>query len=93
MSNVEQVDSIEEAMRLAIEHSYHVKGTTYPNPPVGAVILDQDGRVVGVGATAAGRRRPRRGHRAAPGRAVWPPAASRWSPSSRVTTTARLRRA
>ncbi|OBK20899.1 riboflavin biosynthesis protein RibD [Mycobacterium asiaticum] len=38
-------------MRLAIEHSYQVKGTTYPNPPVGAVIVDQEGRVVGVGAT------------------------------------------
>jgi diaminohydroxyphosphoribosylaminopyrimidine deaminase / 5-amino-6-(5-phosphoribosylamino)uracil reductase len=51
MSSVEKVDSIEEAMRLAIEHSCHVKGGTYPNPPVGAVILDQDCRVVGVGAT------------------------------------------
>ncbi|HTY30296.1 bifunctional diaminohydroxyphosphoribosylaminopyrimidine deaminase/5-amino-6-(5-phosphoribosylamino)uracil reductase RibD [Mycobacterium sp.] len=38
-------------MRLAIEHSYQVKGTTYPNPPVGAVIVDPQGRVVGVGAT------------------------------------------
>ncbi|BDB43117.1 MULTISPECIES: bifunctional diaminohydroxyphosphoribosylaminopyrimidine deaminase/5-amino-6-(5-phosphoribosylamino)uracil reductase RibD [Mycobacterium] len=47
----EQVKSLEEAMRLAIEHSYQVKGTTYPNPPVGAVIVDQEGRVVGVGAT------------------------------------------
>lgn len=47
----EQVKSIDEAMRLAIEHSYQVKGTTYPNPPVGAVIVDQEGRVVGVGAT------------------------------------------
>ncbi|WP_310785991.1 bifunctional diaminohydroxyphosphoribosylaminopyrimidine deaminase/5-amino-6-(5-phosphoribosylamino)uracil reductase RibD [Mycobacterium sp. Z3061] len=47
----EQVKSIEEAMKLAIEHSYQVKGTTYPNPPVGAVIVDQEGRVVGVGAT------------------------------------------
>jgi diaminohydroxyphosphoribosylaminopyrimidine deaminase/5-amino-6-(5-phosphoribosylamino)uracil reductase len=49
--SVEQVKSIEEAMRLAIEHSYQVKGTTYPNPPVGAVIVDQEGRVVGVGGT------------------------------------------
>ena len=38
-------------MRLAIEHSNQVKGTTYPNPPVGAVILDADGEVVGVGGT------------------------------------------
>ena len=43
----EQVKSIDEAMKLAIEHSYQVKGTTYPNPPVGAVIVDQEGRVVG----------------------------------------------
>ena len=28
-----------------------VKGATYPNPPVGAVILDRDGEIVGVGAT------------------------------------------
>lgn len=50
--STEQVDSIEAAMRLAIQQSYQVKGTTYPNPPVGAVILDPEGRVVGVGGTA-----------------------------------------
>jgi diaminohydroxyphosphoribosylaminopyrimidine deaminase/5-amino-6-(5-phosphoribosylamino)uracil reductase len=44
-------DSLEAAMRLAIDQSNHVKGTTYPNPPVGAVVLDSDGEVVGVGAT------------------------------------------
>lgn len=49
---LERVDSIESAMRLAIEQSYRVKGTTYPNPPVGAVILDPQDRVVGVGGTA-----------------------------------------
>jgi diaminohydroxyphosphoribosylaminopyrimidine deaminase/5-amino-6-(5-phosphoribosylamino)uracil reductase len=49
--SVEQVNSIDAAMRLAIEHSYQVKGATYPNPPVGAVIVDPDGRVVGVGGT------------------------------------------
>lgn len=38
-------------MRLAIEQSNRVKGSTYPNPPVGAVILDRDGEVAGVGAT------------------------------------------
>lgn len=38
-------------MRLAIEQSEAVKGSTYPNPPVGAVILDADGQVVGVGGT------------------------------------------
>ncbi|OBH09164.1 bifunctional diaminohydroxyphosphoribosylaminopyrimidine deaminase/5-amino-6-(5-phosphoribosylamino)uracil reductase RibD [Mycobacterium sp. E1747] len=44
-------DGLDAAMRLAIEQSNHVKGTTYPNPPVGAVILDADGVVVGVGGT------------------------------------------
>ncbi|EUA90678.1 cytidine and deoxycytidylate deaminase zinc-binding region family protein [Mycobacterium ulcerans str. Harvey] len=48
---VEQVKSLEEAMRLAIEQSMLVKGTTYPNPPVGAVIVDQEGWVVGIGGT------------------------------------------
>ncbi|MGV7699221.1 bifunctional diaminohydroxyphosphoribosylaminopyrimidine deaminase/5-amino-6-(5-phosphoribosylamino)uracil reductase RibD [Mycobacterium kansasii] len=48
---VEQVKSIEDAMRLAIDQSYLVKGSTYPNPPVGAVIVDTEGRVVGVGGT------------------------------------------
>jgi diaminohydroxyphosphoribosylaminopyrimidine deaminase/5-amino-6-(5-phosphoribosylamino)uracil reductase len=43
--------NVEAAMRLAIEQSELVKGTTYPNPPVGAVILDRDGEVAGVGAT------------------------------------------
>lgn len=38
-------------MRLAIEQADRVKGGTYPNPPVGAVILDADGQVAGVGAT------------------------------------------
>jgi diaminohydroxyphosphoribosylaminopyrimidine deaminase/5-amino-6-(5-phosphoribosylamino)uracil reductase len=43
--------NVEAAMRLAIELSEQVKGTTYPNPPVGAVILDRDGEIAGVGAT------------------------------------------
>ena len=38
-------------MRLAVEQSEVVKGSTYPNPPVGAVILGADGQVVGVGGT------------------------------------------
>ncbi|MBS1693339.1 MAG: bifunctional diaminohydroxyphosphoribosylaminopyrimidine deaminase/5-amino-6-(5-phosphoribosylamino)uracil reductase RibD [Actinobacteria bacterium] len=38
-------------MRLAIEQADRVKGGTYPNPPVGAVILDAYGRVVATGAT------------------------------------------
>ena len=45
------VNSLDAAMRLAMELSFKVKGTTYPNPPVGAVIVDQEGKVVGVGAT------------------------------------------
>lgn len=40
------------AMRLAIEQAQRVKGSTYPNPAVGAVILSPSGEVVGVGATA-----------------------------------------
>ena len=51
MNQPQSVESVDAAMRLAIEQSYLVKGTTYPNPPVGAVIVDQEGRVVGVGAT------------------------------------------
>ncbi len=47
----QSVNSLDAAMRLAVEQSYRVKGTTYPNPPVGAVILDPEGKVVGVGAT------------------------------------------
>lgn len=39
-------------MAAAIEQSDRVKGRTYPNPPVGAVILDRDGQIAGVGATA-----------------------------------------
>lgn len=38
-------------MRRAIDQANAVKGTTYPNPPVGAVILDRDGEVAGVGGT------------------------------------------
>lgn len=38
-------------MRLAIEQAERVKGSTYPNPPVGAVILDVDGQVAGIGGT------------------------------------------
>jgi diaminohydroxyphosphoribosylaminopyrimidine deaminase/5-amino-6-(5-phosphoribosylamino)uracil reductase len=45
------VSPYDDAMRLAIEHAEQVKGATYPNPPVGAVILDSAGEVVGVGGT------------------------------------------
>ncbi|MBU9764900.1 bifunctional diaminohydroxyphosphoribosylaminopyrimidine deaminase/5-amino-6-(5-phosphoribosylamino)uracil reductase RibD [Mycobacterium sp. TNTM28] len=41
----------EAMMRSAIEQAEQVKGTTYPNPPVGAVIADCDGQIVGVGGT------------------------------------------
>jgi diaminohydroxyphosphoribosylaminopyrimidine deaminase/5-amino-6-(5-phosphoribosylamino)uracil reductase len=41
----------DDAMRMAIRHAEEVKGATYPNPPVGAVILDSSGEVVGVGGT------------------------------------------
>lgn len=42
---------IAAAMRLAVEQSRAVKGATYPNPPVGAVILDSSGDVAGAGGT------------------------------------------
>ncbi|MDR3654392.1 MAG: bifunctional diaminohydroxyphosphoribosylaminopyrimidine deaminase/5-amino-6-(5-phosphoribosylamino)uracil reductase RibD [Mycobacterium sp.] len=51
MNQPQSVNSLDAAMRLAMEQSYQVKGTTYPNPPVGAVILNPEGQVVGVGAT------------------------------------------
>ncbi|NMN93554.1 bifunctional diaminohydroxyphosphoribosylaminopyrimidine deaminase/5-amino-6-(5-phosphoribosylamino)uracil reductase RibD [Antrihabitans stalactiti] len=38
-------------MRLAIEAAEGVRGTTSPNPPVGAVILDAAGELAGIGAT------------------------------------------
>ncbi|MBI3691613.1 MAG: bifunctional diaminohydroxyphosphoribosylaminopyrimidine deaminase/5-amino-6-(5-phosphoribosylamino)uracil reductase RibD, partial [Mycolicibacterium aromaticivorans] len=43
---------VDAAMRLAIDQAQRVKGSTYPNPPVGAVILSAEGEVVGVGGTA-----------------------------------------
>ncbi|HTY29166.1 MAG TPA: bifunctional diaminohydroxyphosphoribosylaminopyrimidine deaminase/5-amino-6-(5-phosphoribosylamino)uracil reductase RibD [Mycobacterium sp.] len=42
---------IDAAMRLAIAQAQRVKGTTYPNPPVGAVILSPEGEVAGIGGT------------------------------------------
>ncbi|CAJ1583338.1 bifunctional diaminohydroxyphosphoribosylaminopyrimidine deaminase/5-amino-6-(5-phosphoribosylamino)uracil reductase RibD [[Mycobacterium] wendilense] len=39
------------AMRAAIAEAERIKGTTYPNPPVGAVVLDAAGDIVGRGAT------------------------------------------
>ncbi|MGE2692913.1 bifunctional diaminohydroxyphosphoribosylaminopyrimidine deaminase/5-amino-6-(5-phosphoribosylamino)uracil reductase RibD [Mycolicibacterium pulveris] len=43
--------NLEAAMRLAVDKANEAKGRTYPNPPVGAVILDRDDEVAGVGAT------------------------------------------
>jgi diaminohydroxyphosphoribosylaminopyrimidine deaminase/5-amino-6-(5-phosphoribosylamino)uracil reductase len=40
-----------EAMRRAVDASRDVLGATSPNPPVGAVVLDRTGAVVGVGAS------------------------------------------
>ena len=42
---------VRQAMRRAIDLSRTVLGTTSPNPPVGAVLLDESGQVVGEGAT------------------------------------------
>ncbi|WP_210036074.1 bifunctional diaminohydroxyphosphoribosylaminopyrimidine deaminase/5-amino-6-(5-phosphoribosylamino)uracil reductase RibD [Pseudonocardia parietis] len=39
-------------MRRALAASDRVHGTTSPNPAVGCVVLDRDGRVVGTGATS-----------------------------------------
>ena len=47
----EEALSWDAAMQLAVEQADLVKGKTYPNPPVGAVILDRDGEVVAVGGT------------------------------------------
>ncbi len=44
-------DPVRAAMETALALADGVRGTTSPNPPVGAVILDADGRVVGTGAT------------------------------------------
>lgn len=41
-----------EAMRRALAASDGAHGTTSPNPAVGCVVLDADGRVAGTGATA-----------------------------------------
>src|SRR4051812_14636596 len=41
-----------DAMRRAIAASRAVVGSTSPNPPVGAVVLDGQGEVAGIGATS-----------------------------------------
>lgn len=43
--------NLDAAMAAAVDQAESVKGRTYPNPPVGAVILDRDGEIAGVGAT------------------------------------------
>ena len=43
--------TVEDAMRRALAASVEVHGRTSPNPPVGAVVLDAVGEIVGVGAT------------------------------------------
>jgi diaminohydroxyphosphoribosylaminopyrimidine deaminase/5-amino-6-(5-phosphoribosylamino)uracil reductase len=45
------VEHLEQVMRQAVRLSRAVLGTTSPNPPVGAVILDAQDQVVGQGAT------------------------------------------
>nr|WP_296767027.1 bifunctional diaminohydroxyphosphoribosylaminopyrimidine deaminase/5-amino-6-(5-phosphoribosylamino)uracil reductase RibD [Rhodococcus sp. (in: high G+C Gram-positive bacteria)] len=42
---------VDDAMKLAVEASESARGRTSPNPPVGAVVLDVDGAVVGIGST------------------------------------------
>ena len=44
--------NLETALAMATATSEAVRGTTSPNPPVGCVILDADGELVGSGATA-----------------------------------------
>ena len=43
---------LEAALALAVDESVAARGVSTPNPPVGAVILDRDGAVVGRGRTA-----------------------------------------
>ena len=44
-------NGIETALAAAIAAGESVRGTTSPNPPVGAAILDRQGNLVGTGAT------------------------------------------
>ncbi|PWW57001.1 diaminohydroxyphosphoribosylaminopyrimidine deaminase [Actinokineospora spheciospongiae] len=44
-------ESLVAAMWTAVECAEAVRGTTSPNPPVGCVVLDRDGVVVGTGGT------------------------------------------
>jgi diaminohydroxyphosphoribosylaminopyrimidine deaminase / 5-amino-6-(5-phosphoribosylamino)uracil reductase len=49
--SVADVELLRAAMTRAIVTSQRVRGSTSPNPPVGAVVLDPAGTVVGIGAT------------------------------------------
>lgn len=42
---------IDKALRTAMSAGWEVRGTTSPNPPVGAVIVSTAGEIVGTGAT------------------------------------------
>src|SRR5699024_100122 len=42
---------VEQALRTAMSAGGEVRGTTSPNPPVGAVIISTSGEIVGTGAT------------------------------------------
>lgn len=48
---VADADAVHAALLAAIDAAEAVRGSTSPNPPVGAVILDVNGTVVGVGGT------------------------------------------
>lgn len=43
--------SLEEAMQIALEEGNRARGTSSPNPPVGAVVIDGRGEIVGRGHT------------------------------------------
>jgi diaminohydroxyphosphoribosylaminopyrimidine deaminase/5-amino-6-(5-phosphoribosylamino)uracil reductase len=49
---VQTTEAEQAAMHRALVLAETVRGTTSPNPPVGAVVLDTSGRLVGEGATA-----------------------------------------
>ncbi len=51
MTAAQPTDAEIAAMRLAGELAARVAGRTSPNPAVGAVVLDPDGRIAGEGAT------------------------------------------
>lgn len=46
-----RIESVPQAVELAMNQGLRAKGRTSPNPPVGAVLIDDRGEVVGVGRT------------------------------------------